>query len=301
MKLFKDILVVNSDAAGDDDALILATNLAEKNEARLTFVDVINDITMPKAKLAERQKRLSRLAASFGDKNIDIETITRVGSPFLEIIQQVLRANHDLVIMAADSIIGFRQLFFGSTSMHLMRKCPCPVWLIKPEQGTKFTRILAAVDTPPEETNVDELNIKIMDMASSIARVNRSELHIVHVWELSGHDLDTIRSETTDKIRKELLQRNELMHRKSLERLLERYSLDDLQLNIHVLRGDPQTLLPKMAFEKDIDLLVMGTVRRTGIAGFLMGNTAESVLRQVECSVLTTKPDGFVTPITLDN
>jgi nucleotide-binding universal stress UspA family protein len=28
-----------------------------------------------------------------------------------------------------------------------------------------------------------------------------------------------------------------------------------------------------------------------------MGNTAESILQQVECSVLTVKPDGFVTPV----
>ncbi|NJO21650.1 MAG: universal stress protein [Sphingomonadales bacterium] len=41
----------------------------------------------------------------------------------------------------------------------------------------------------------------------------------------------------------------------------------------------------------------MGTVTRTGIAGFLIGATAEDVLRQVDCSVLTVKPDGFVTPV----
>jgi hypothetical protein len=29
-----------------------------------------------------------------------------------------------------------------------------------------------------------------------------------------------------------------------------------------------------------------------------MGNTAEDILRQVSCSVLTVKPEGFVTPDT---
>ena len=45
------------------------------------------------------------------------------------------------------------------------------------------------------------------------------------------------------------------------------------------------------------DLLVMGTVCRTGVSGFFMGNTAEQVLQQVECSVLTVKPDRFITPV----
>ena len=44
----------------------------------------------------------------------------------------------------------------------------------------------------------------------------------------------------------------------------------------------------------------MGTVSRTGVTGFLIGNTAEKVLRQVDCSVLVVKPDKFVTPVKLD-
>ena len=44
----------------------------------------------------------------------------------------------------------------------------------------------------------------------------------------------------------------------------------------------------------------MGTVCRTGIAGFFIGNTAESILQQVDCSVLTVKPDGFVSPVVLE-
>jgi hypothetical protein len=43
----------------------------------------------------------------------------------------------------------------------------------------------------------------------------------------------------------------------------------------------------------------MGTVARTGIAGFVMGNTAEMMLRQLRGSVLAVKPPGFVTPVTL--
>ena len=49
-----------------------------------------------------------------------------------------------------------------------------------------------------------------------------------------------------------------------------------------------------------IDLLVMGTVCRTGLAGFIIGNTAEEVLSALNCSVLTVKPEGFVSPVTLE-
>ena len=45
----------------------------------------------------------------------------------------------------------------------------------------------------------------------------------------------------------------------------------------------------------------MGTVCRTGLAGFFIGNTAENVLNEVNCSVLTVKPEGFITPVTLED
>jgi nucleotide-binding universal stress UspA family protein len=44
----------------------------------------------------------------------------------------------------------------------------------------------------------------------------------------------------------------------------------------------------------------MGTVARTGVRGFIMGNTAETILEQIVCSVLAIKPPGFVTPVTLE-
>jgi nucleotide-binding universal stress UspA family protein len=55
-----------------------------------------------------------------------------------------------------------------------------------------------------------------------------------------------------------------------------------------------------LADRLEVDAIVMGTVCRSGIAGFFIGNTAEEVLQRVDCSVLTVKPDGFVSPIKLE-
>lgn len=41
----------------------------------------------------------------------------------------------------------------------------------------------------------------------------------------------------------------------------------------------------------------MGTVARTGIPGFIIGNTAENTLREIRCSLLALKPNGFVSPV----
>jgi nucleotide-binding universal stress UspA family protein len=59
--------------------------------------------------------------------------------------------------------------------------------------------------------------------------------------------------------------------------------------------------IPALARKLGVDLVVMGTVGRGGIPGLLMGNTAEAILQQVDCSVLAIKPPGFVTSVALDS
>ncbi len=68
---------------------------------------------------------------------------------------------------------------------------------------------------------------------------------------------------------------------------------------IHLRRGSPARIIRSVADEIEADLMVMGTVCRAGAAGFLIGNTAETVLGDITCSILALKPDGFVSPIEL--
>ena len=81
---------------------------------------------------------------------------------------------------------GIRARVFGTTSMHLMRKCPCPVWVVKRAQTRPYTRILAAVDPSVYDPKRDSLNPLILQLASGMARKEAGELHIVHVWHLFG-------------------------------------------------------------------------------------------------------------------
>jgi hypothetical protein len=68
---------------------------------------------------------------------------------------------------------------------------------------------------------------------------------------------------------------------------------------MHLIKGEPAPTLLRAVRQLRGDLLVLGTVARTGVSGFLIGNTAETVLNEVNCSVLAIKPDGFVSPVRL--
>ena len=90
------------------------------------------------------------------------------------------------------------------------------------------------------------------------------------------------------------------LHKGRLDNFLSNYDLEAIDHHVHLLKGDADLVISQLAHKKRMELLIMGTVARTGIPGFLIGNTAEEVLRKVNCSVLTVKPKGFVTPVKRD-
>jgi nucleotide-binding universal stress UspA family protein len=67
--------------------------------------------------------------------------------------------------------------------------------------------------------------------------------------------------------------------------------------SFELLEGEPHQVVADRATRGGFDLVIMGTVARTGLAGLLMGNTAERVLRELRGSVLAVKPAGFETEI----
>ena len=88
-------------------------------------------------------------------------------------------------------------------------------------------------------------------------------------------------------------------HRGLLSALAARTVPSSMPYKLHMAKGDPRRALPRLVARHRPDVIVMGTVGRTGIAGLIVGNTAEEVLMQVTCSVLAVKPRGFVSPIGL--
>jgi nucleotide-binding universal stress UspA family protein len=62
--------------------------------------------------------------------------------------------------------------------------------------------------------------------------------------------------------------------------------------------GTPFVEIVRYARETDIDLIVIGTHGRSGLAHVLLGSTAEKVVRKAHCPVLTVRPEGhgFVMP-----
>jgi nucleotide-binding universal stress UspA family protein len=309
-------------ADGSDDALLeRAADAARTMDAPLIAVAVEQppaDIkAMEKATGLSRKAIAARLEAELRHRldgacqNVDLDkpahVITRLGKPFLEIIRIAIKEKAGLVLKKAEDLAGPRGVFFASTDQHLLRKCPSPVWLIREDADQKPQTLLAAVDVDPLTAEQPEtesaLNMRIVETAARIAALSDAELHILHVWEAAGEGLVRLWSNETDGVDHYLDEIRD-HHGAALERFmvdarqrLADLGLTDLRIETRLERGDPREVIPADVRALQADMLVMGTIARTGVPGFIIGNTAEDVLNSVECSVVTVKPPGYVSPV----
>jgi len=303
MQRFKKILFVREENTAATSTPRRAAQLARNNKAQLTLCDASRELsrTLPNLEETFKQIHESQLMARFEKIDLTgIKTKTKLltGTPFIEIIKEVQRGSHDLVIKSAEGSGGAFSNLFGETDMHMMRKCPCPVWIVKPSKRKNCARVVAAVDPDPTVKENAELNELILNLATSLARQENSELNVVHTWSLQGEYMfRSIRTGLTESEVDEMAMDARKTHEKWLEELLEHHDFKGIDLNIHLVKGDAGKVIPALVKKKRADLVVMGTVARTGIEGFLIGNTAEKILRNVDCSVLTVKPKSFKTPI----
>ncbi len=314
MTRFKNILLVLH-GKNNEEAIKRAFALAKNNKAKLTIVDVLEELpqTMKYYLKIVSAQELEKIVAE--ERVTEIQTLiksietkkrlkpivkTLIGKPHVEIIKEVLRNKHELVMKTPEGKGGTKEALFGSIDINLMRKCPCPVWMVKPSKSKKYSRILAAVDLASYDEVSDKLNYFIMELAASISQLEKSELHVVHCWQLYAEKyLRSPHFHKTENAMAKLLLDARNFHKERLDELLNKFPLDKLKHKIHLIKGDPAVLIPEVAKKEKIDLIVMGTVCRTGLPGFIIGNTAESILYQVDCSILTVKPYGFISPIKL--
>jgi nucleotide-binding universal stress UspA family protein len=308
MKRFKNILYFADYPDTQSVMLDQAVALSKANDARLTVIDVTAEVEQAteikkrfgidlNAALCEhRLEQLEALTAPHADAAVMIHTQVLTGVPFLEVIRAVQRHGYDLLMKVARPSGKLAERLFGSSDMHLLRKCPCPVWIDRPDCAHPYQTILAAVD--PIGHTGEGINQLIMDLATSLAERQQARLHVVHVWRLAA---ESSLSSASGRISETelLLYESERWRRDRLNRLLNDYGMAADDENAHLLKGDAAESIAGLARELSTDLIVMGTVGRSGVSGLLIGNTAEDVLLTTHASVLMVKPENFVSPIAL--
>lgn len=301
MKSFRRILVgIDLTIDGKDvspgarRAALQAHWLAQRTGASLTFLhstwadaypDPSGEVMRP-GPGPEATQALEALAEEYDSDEVPCELVYTEERPWLELTNRVLRGENDLVVAARHNQHGAH--LFGSVTKKLLRKCPAPVWVVNEQAPLVHDKVVAATDLTP-------VGERALEMAAYVARVYGCELHVVHAWQrpIGFEVLTERRGESEMEAALEHLEETiEARVAASIARVAS-----DLDAKVHVACDAPARLIQRVLDTVKPDLLVMGTVSRTGVKGLLMGNTAERLLPRVSCSLLAIKPEGFVSPV----
>ncbi len=295
MKQIKNILVYLPEGPDEEAVLSRAARLAAASAAEVEIVDVVRELplilrtpafgypSLSKTLEDENFSRLEAAAKKVRQSNVAVSVKSLYGKDFIEITKEAMRVGHDLVVLQGDQ--------GRKAAMRLFRTCPTPVWAVYGETSRPCKKVLAAVDPLFSADTDNALNRRILDAALQAAEFESAEVHVAHAW---GDPVEP------QQLLKSYAEEVQAAAGEALNALLSPYGDSIPAENVHLVPGKPADAIDELVEQGGFDLLVMGTVVRTGIEGFLIGNTAEDLLGKVRCSILALKPEGFRSPVELD-
>lgn len=299
MARFTKFLVSASEGSGRATARY-AARLASAGGASITLADVVE--TVPKGvlrqlpagwnvrRLVREQKtaNLERVATAVRRTGVAPKIALLEGDPTGALVREIDRRSYDLLVAGAPT--GDNVSAGHASASRLVRQCPCPVLLVHAPRRRRQPRVLVAVDaTPLRDPKVDVLTRRLIASALWATDLLHGELHVLHAWQSFGErqmrraglaqsDLGDYRA----TVRRGAMQ--------ELKRAIEPFSDRLGPARLHLQKGDARDVIPAFAAAHDIDLLVIGTVARSGLARLVIGNTAEAVLASMPCSMLVVRP-----------
>jgi universal stress protein E len=287
-------LLVVADPYGSPLRIIArAIALASRLQARLDVVGFVYehlrnlpirldeaDLRRFQEDLVEKHRReiLEKLSQTAREVEINIEVHweKRVAD---WVIRRVEERHYDLVVKTGHRSETF---LYTSTDWQLLRRCRVPVLLLADKRWRRGAQVLAAVDLGTRVKRKVALNYEIVGAAASMATALGCQLHIGYAVPFSKvlRDLDVL---------------DKAQLRRQGKRLAQAFqrSIADRGVTVkamHVVMGAPEKALVSLAAKNGIGLIVVGCVGRARLAGRVIGNTAEQILRLVKADVLAIKP-----------
>ena len=305
MNEFKNILVVTDTRLNDHPIVQEAAEITKRNGGKMTVVDVAPDFPWT-VRLAmadhdhvhdlivkEKAESLEAIAAPLRQSGLDVSTKVLEGKSSVEIIREVNRNGHDLVMRIAKGSNSHSDSFFGNTGSRLLRQCPCSVWLVTKNTTPIFKHVLACVDTSSEDETDHELNDRIFKLAAAIRDCHEGRFSCIHAWSIWNEQM--LKGRLGQDAFESLEQKTETVVTERMQTFLD--AQGEHCAETAIVKGQAEEAITNFAKTNEVDLVVMGTVARSGLAGLVTGNSAEEILSKIQCSILALKPANFVSPI----
>lgn len=280
----RHILIVWEFGNGLDSMLEKTSRLLQHTDAHFQLVAFLSQsataatgLTTPQQALAHISSQLQQNALAPHHYQLDVVAEDDIAG---WISRHCATQPVDLVVKAGHRT---EQLFYTPTDWQLIRQLPCPLLLTSQQKLRQHAHVLAAVDLQNDDPVQQVLNTDVCRFAGRIASELRAELHLVQVQPVSQVLQDLDLASAADALAKAA---------PALQQKLSAFA-DALELRharLHIRAGVVEQQIQQLARELQTELVVLGSIGRSGLSGLLLGNTAEKVLHQLRRDVLIVKP-----------
>ncbi len=275
-------------SSGSQHAMRMATRLASENDAELVLFHAwsVPPLAFPAHYVVapSMYQEISdgaqaglddalREVTALGAKRASAKLVN--GLAWTMIVGELEDPTYDLVVVGTHGRTGLGRILLGSVTEKIVRHAPCSVLAVRPDGELKpFANILVPTDFSESAQHA-------ADLASTLVASNGKGITLLHVIDLpvaySGEP-------TAENFTRDL----DLHASKLLETWADRLrARTSARITSRSRIGGPgaQTLAV-LDLDPTIDLVVMGSHGRTGIARVFLGSVAEKIVRHAKCPVL---------------
>ena len=296
MHNYRKLFVAIDFSPDSDEALRQAHERAEATGAHLAVCHIVpnhlrSDLLFPqisRVAAMEVPLELSQFAKSVTTRVSEItgrsegkfELIIDDGTPQAMILSHAEEWKADIIFMGSHGETSAADALLGSITNSVLQHAHCPVMVVRPGKITR--RIVAGTDFSEPST------VAVKAAANEAARTG-AELTVVHSLDLTWSPLSypaLAFGGTPFEMSAEQIKELEGIAQTRLDETLKQFHIT---ADTRVTLGTAGTVLIEIASEEKAQLIVVGTVGRTGLRRALLGSVAEAVAKGAPCSVLVVR------------
>lgn len=278
-----------------DLALEQAVRFARRHDARIVLTHVIEALSSsPYPVLAAPENevpirdlvmaRLQEVAAPLLESGLGVELRVELGLPGPALVEAAEAEEVDVLVIGTRGLSGVARLMMGSTAEHIVRRCPCPVLTVHPEDavlGDRLTKVLVPTDLSGNATAAaDAFRVLFggVEQPSVIfAYADETPPYFApfkHETLARARAHDQIRGVIEDK----------------MVPTVEALRASGFEVETRVLDGNPVATMTALALREKVDLVLLSTRGRGALINTLLGRTAQRIVQHAPCPVLSVRP-----------
>ena len=248
------------------------------------FPPMVNPVTLEPMDRERVLQELRTFAEPATRAGLDVTLRLRAGPAAAEIVGEATVAAADLVVMGTHGRAGFEHLMLGSVTEKVVRKAPCPVLTVCWPGDGRVPRELSELHHIVCPVDFSECSLEALGHALSLAERAKARLTVVNVLEWPDAEL-----RHPHVMSKEYERYVQGEARRQLQAAIPPDARNWCEIKEEILAGTPWRRILHLAAEQSADMIVVGVQGHNAVERFLFGSTANQIVRQASCPVLTVR------------